>query len=249
MSRISSLSSPFLLGFDEIERVLDRVAKAADGYPPYNIERIARDAHNPERLRITLALAGFTRDQLDVTLEESQLVIRGRQQDDKSRQYLHRGIAARQFQRSFVLAEGMEVLSADLKNGLLSHRSRAPAAGARRQIDRHHGVGVSKPNRTPPRYWSRSQGSMPSEASRTAMTQIEISPEALAHLGDGEIAYVKTIRSEDVHTLFPQVPDIQPGLKLFALHAADGTPIMLTDSREAAIANAVSQQLETVSVH
>ena len=120
MSRISSLSSPFLLGFDEIERVLDRVAKAADGYPPYNIERIARDAHNPERLRITLALAGFTRDQLDVTLEESQLVIRGRQQDDKGRQYLHRGIAARQFQRSFVLAEGMEVLSADLKNGLLS---------------------------------------------------------------------------------------------------------------------------------
>jgi len=116
MSRISSLSSPFLLGFDEIERVLDRVAKGADGYPPYNIERIAHDAHNPERLRITLALAGFTRDQLDVTLEQSQLVIRGRQQDDKGRQYLHRGIAARQFQRSFVLAEGMEVLSADLKN-------------------------------------------------------------------------------------------------------------------------------------
>ncbi len=90
---------------------------------------------------------------------------------------------------------------------------------------------------------------MPSDASRTAMTQIEISPEALAHLGDGQIAYVKTIRSEDVHALFPQVPEIQPGLKLFALHAADGTPIMLTDSREAAIANAVSQQLETVSVH
>ena len=77
-------------------------------------------AARPERLRITLAVAGFTRDQLDVTLEENQLVIRGRQQDDKSRQYLHRGIAARQFQRSFVLAEGMEVLDADLKNGLLS---------------------------------------------------------------------------------------------------------------------------------
>jgi hypothetical protein len=90
---------------------------------------------------------------------------------------------------------------------------------------------------------------MPSELSRTAMTQIDISPEALAHLGDGQIAYVKTIRSEDVHALFPQVPEIQPGLKLFALHAADGTPIMLTDSREAAVANAVSQQLETVSVH
>jgi len=119
MSRVPSLSSPFLLGFDEIERVLDRVAKGADGYPPYNIERIARDAQNPERLRITLAVAGFTREQLEVTIEESQLVIRGRQQDDKPRQFLHRGIAARQFQRTFVLAEGMEVLGADLKNGLL----------------------------------------------------------------------------------------------------------------------------------
>ncbi len=120
MSRVPSLSSPFLLGFEEIERVLDRVAKGADGYPPYNIARLARDGKDPDRLRITLAVAGFTRDQLDVSIEESQLVIRGRQQDDKSRQYLHRGIAARQFQRTFVLAEGMEVLGADLKNGLLS---------------------------------------------------------------------------------------------------------------------------------
>ena len=120
MSRVPSLSSPFLLGFDEIERALDRVAKAADGYPPYNIERIPREDGYPERLRITLAVAGFTRDQLDVSIEESQLVIRGRQQDDKARQFLHRGIAARQFQRTFVLADGMEVLGADLKNGLLS---------------------------------------------------------------------------------------------------------------------------------
>ena len=120
MSRVSSLSSPFLLGFDEIERLLDRVGKAADGYPPYNIERLARDADFPERLRITLAVAGFTREQLDVSIEENQLVIRGRQQDDKARQYLHRGIAARQFQRTFVLADGMDVLGADLKNGLLS---------------------------------------------------------------------------------------------------------------------------------
>lgn len=120
MSRVPSLSSPFLLGFDEIERLLDRVTKGADGYPPYNIERLARDVQCPERLRITLAVAGFTRDQLDVCIEESQLVIRGRQPDDKSRQYLHRGIAARQFQRTFVLADGMEVLGADLKNGLLS---------------------------------------------------------------------------------------------------------------------------------
>jgi HSP20 family molecular chaperone IbpA len=120
MSRVPSLSSPFLLGFDEIERALDRVAKGADGYPPYNIERLARDQIGPERLRITLAVAGFARDQLDVTVEENQLVIRGKQQDDKTRQYLHRGIAARQFQRTFVLADGMEVLTADLKNGLLS---------------------------------------------------------------------------------------------------------------------------------
>jgi HSP20 family molecular chaperone IbpA len=120
MSRVPSLSSPFLLGFDEIERLLDRVSKAADGYPPYNIERIPRGEQNPECLRITLAVAGFTRDQLDVSVEESQLVIRGRQQDDKTRHYLHRGIAARQFQRTFVLAEGMEVLGADLRNGLLS---------------------------------------------------------------------------------------------------------------------------------
>jgi HSP20 family molecular chaperone IbpA len=94
MSRVPSLSSPFLLGFDEIERLLDRVTKGSDGYPPYNIERLARDAHNPERLRITLAVAGFTRDQLDVSIEENQLVIRGRQQDDKIRQYIHRGIAS-----------------------------------------------------------------------------------------------------------------------------------------------------------
>ena len=120
MTRVPSLSSPFLLGFDEIERVLDRVAKGSDGYPPYHIERIARSEGQPDRLRITLAVAGFTRDQLDVTIEESQLVIRGGQQDDKTRQYLHRGIAARQFQRTFVLADGMEVLGADLKNGLLS---------------------------------------------------------------------------------------------------------------------------------
>ena len=120
MSRVPSLSSPFLLGFDEIERVLDRVVKGADGYPPYNIERLARDHDQPERLRITVAVAGFTRDQLEVATEENQLLIRGRQQDDKTRQYIHRGIAARQFQRTFVLAEGMEVLGADLRNGLLS---------------------------------------------------------------------------------------------------------------------------------
>jgi len=119
MSRIPSLSSPFLLGFDEVERALDRVMKGSDGYPPYNVERVVQPGQ-AERLRITLAVAGFTREQLDVTVEEKELVIRGRQADEAERVYLHRGIAARQFQRTFVLADGMRVLGADLKNGLLS---------------------------------------------------------------------------------------------------------------------------------
>jgi HSP20 family molecular chaperone IbpA len=128
MSRSLPLSSPYLLGFDDIERALDKVAKAAsDGYPPYNIERLARTPDAPERLRITLAIAGFTRDQLDITLDDNQLVIRGRQCDDKDRQFLHRGIAARQFQRSFLLADGMEVLGAELSNGLLSIDLARPA--------------------------------------------------------------------------------------------------------------------------
>jgi HSP20 family molecular chaperone IbpA len=121
MSRPPMLNSPFLLGFDDIERALDRVTKAAnDGYPPYNIERICREGNLPERLRITLAVAGFTRDQMEILVEENQLMIRGRQVDDRERQFLHRGIAARQFQRSFLLADGMEVLGAELQNGLLS---------------------------------------------------------------------------------------------------------------------------------
>jgi HSP20 family molecular chaperone IbpA len=127
MTRLSLLSSPLLLGFEEMERLIDRVGKG-EGYPPYNIERIsAGGAGNgdalPEpvdRLRITLAVAGFRRDQLEITLEDNQLVIRGRQEDDKTRDYIHRGIAARQFNRSFVLAEGIEVKSADLSDGLLS---------------------------------------------------------------------------------------------------------------------------------
>jgi HSP20 family molecular chaperone IbpA len=121
MSRASPFSHPFLLGFDEIEQALDRVVKAAsDGYPPYNIERVARTETEPERLRITLAVAGFRQDELEVTLEENQLLIRGRQADDKTREYLHRGIAARQFQRAFLLAEGMEVAGAELAHGLLA---------------------------------------------------------------------------------------------------------------------------------
>lgn len=121
MTRITTLTSPFLLGFDEIERTLDRISKSAsDGYPPYNIERIPAADQAPESIRITLAVAGFTREQLDITLEDKQLVIRGRQTDERERIFLHRGIAARQFQRVFLLADGMEVGGADLENGLLS---------------------------------------------------------------------------------------------------------------------------------
>ena len=115
MSRVSLFNSPLLLGFDHFERALDRVSKvSADGYPPYNVEQIGDDA-----LRITLAVAGFSIDDLSVRIEDNQLVVRGKQTDDKERIYLHRGIAARQFQRSFVLAEGIEVAGAWLDNGLL----------------------------------------------------------------------------------------------------------------------------------
>ena len=121
MSRNPLLSSPLLLGFDEIERLIERIGKAGhDGYPPYNIERLGAATGGVETLRITLAVAGFTRAQLDVTVEDNQLSIRGKQEDDKSREFLHRGIAARQFSRTFVLADGLEVQSADLNNGLLS---------------------------------------------------------------------------------------------------------------------------------
>lgn len=109
-------NSPHLLGFDQIERVLDRVAKTAgDGYPPYNIEQIGDD-----QLRITLAVAGFERGDLDVTVEDSQLVISGEQRDEGERTFIHRGIAARKFRRAFVLADGIEIAGASLANGLLN---------------------------------------------------------------------------------------------------------------------------------
>jgi HSP20 family molecular chaperone IbpA len=116
MSRLTLFNSPLLLGFDQLERTLDQVTKAAaDGYPPYNVEQVGENA-----LRITLAVAGFSMDELNVQVEGNQLVIRGKQTDDKERVYLHRGIAARQFQRSFMLAEGIEVKGAWLDNGLLN---------------------------------------------------------------------------------------------------------------------------------
>ncbi|RCS24877.1 heat-shock protein Hsp20 [Phyllobacterium salinisoli] len=119
MTRMTPFSSPLLLGFDTMEKTLERIAKSGDGYPPYNIERL-RTKTGTERLRITLAVAGFSDNDLEVTTEDNQLVIRGRQTEEEEREYLHRGIAARQFQRVFVLADGMRVTAAELQNGLLS---------------------------------------------------------------------------------------------------------------------------------
>jgi HSP20 family molecular chaperone IbpA len=115
MSRVSMFNSPLLLGFDQLERTLDRLAKGAEGYPPYNIERIGENG-----LRIVLAVAGFTSDDLVIELVENQLSVRGKQTDDTDHVFLHRGIAARQFQRAFMLADGIEVTTARLDNGLLS---------------------------------------------------------------------------------------------------------------------------------
>jgi HSP20 family molecular chaperone IbpA len=120
MTRMTPFSSPLLLGFDAMEKTLERVAKSTDSYPPYNIERIRGEDGSVDRLRITLAVAGFCDADLEVSTEESQLIVRGRQTDDTEREYLHRGIAARQFQRTFVLADGMRVIAAELKNGLLA---------------------------------------------------------------------------------------------------------------------------------
>lgn len=127
MSRNAMFSSPLLLGFEPLERTLDRIAKSgADGYPPYNIEQMGED-----RLRITLAVAGFTEDDLQIQVEDNQLFVRGRQEEDPNRIFLHRGIAARQFQRSFVLADGIDVVDASLDNGLLSIDLRRPIPAQR----------------------------------------------------------------------------------------------------------------------
>lgn len=132
MTRLSLFNNPLLLGFDQFERTLDRIAKSsAEGYPPYNIEQV-----DENQLRITLAVAGFSADDLLVQIEDNQLVIRGKHTEEPERIYLHRGIAARQFQRSFVLAEGIEVVGAGLDNGLLSIDLKRPLAETRvRKVD------------------------------------------------------------------------------------------------------------------
>ena len=138
MARMSPLNSPLLLGFDEVERMLDQIAKSTnDGYPPYNIEQVGEN-----ELGITVAVAGFSREELSVTEDGNKLVIRGRQEDDPTRVFLHRGIAARQFQKSFVLADGIEVVGAELDNGLLSIRLQRPQPNT--QV-REIAIGASRP--------------------------------------------------------------------------------------------------------
>jgi HSP20 family molecular chaperone IbpA len=122
MSRTTLFTSPLLLGFDHFDRLLDRVGKSShEGYPPYNIEQVGE-----AQLRITLAVAGFERDELAITLEDNQLVIRGKQADQAEKVFLYRGIAARQFVRTFVLAEGLEIAGATLDKGLLHIEVRRP---------------------------------------------------------------------------------------------------------------------------
>lgn len=135
MSRISVFSAPFLLGFDSFEERIDRLARSAEGYPPYNIERSTAE-DGTERFLISIAVAGFAQSDLDVSVEDNQLMVRGRQADEPGRDFLHRGIAARQFQRSFLLADRMEVKDATLGHGMLVitlERPRAPKTA--RQID------------------------------------------------------------------------------------------------------------------
>jgi HSP20 family molecular chaperone IbpA len=127
MSRVSLFNNPLMLGFEDFERTLDRVSKMqTQGYPPYNIEQLSDN-----QLRITLAVAGFSDDELSIELEDNQLGIRGLQADDEDRVFLHRGIAARQFLRNFVLADGIEVNNAHLDNGLLHIELARPAPESR----------------------------------------------------------------------------------------------------------------------
>ncbi|HEY8576805.1 MAG TPA: Hsp20 family protein [Devosia sp.] len=136
MSRISVFSAPFLLGFDAFEERVDRLSKSADGYPPYNIERMV-DAEGTERFLISIAVAGFAASELDVVAEDNTIVVRGKQKDDPGKEFLHRGIAARQFQRSFLLADGMIVKDATLGHGMLVvavERPRTPKIARRIEI-------------------------------------------------------------------------------------------------------------------
>ena len=238
MSRVSMFSSPLLLGFDQLERTLERLAKNAEGYPPYNIERIGDNG-----LRITLAVAGFTSDDLAIELVENQLSVRGKQTDDTDRVYLHRGIAARQFQRAFMLADGIEVIGARLDNGLLSIDLVRPQAEPRirtiridsgtqarcGQDDRHH--------RAP--HWLALNAAKEVAMENNQTTTPVFTPladDAFLSLGTQQIAYIKSV-------------DLPDGAHAVAIFSADGQPMAAAAAVEIAQALIRQHELEPALVH
>jgi HSP20 family molecular chaperone IbpA len=183
MTRLSVFNSPLLLGFDHLERMLDRVGKSsAEGYPPYNIEQTGENG-----LRITLAVAGFREDDLAVQVEDNQLLIRGKQAVDDSRIYLHRGIAARQFQRSFILAEGLEVTSARLEHGLLHIDLVRPAPESRVRTVKISSAGaVGRANGTAGAPGAMSSGAMPVQVTGKSASNPGVKAPGVRGSGDEE---------------------------------------------------------------
>jgi hypothetical protein len=249
MVRVTALASPLLLGFDDLERALDKVAKTGtDGYPRYNIERTAADAGEPEKLRLALAVAGFSKDQIEVTVEENQLTIFGRQREGRSGNFCiaHRrpAVPAR-----FSPAGRDAGQERQTRARTAIRQSRSAAARAHGAKDKNIGPALNDALCGGPKRPQERNKAMRPESNKTAVTAPGLTPQEFAHLGDGSLAYVKAIASEDVAHIFPQAPPMRPGLTLFALLGADGSPIMLTDSKDAAIANAWENELETVSLH
>lgn len=139
----SLFSSPFFLGFDHLERMFESVVKASDSYPPYNIEVIGENG-----FIISLAVAGFDSDNLSVEIEDNKLTIKGKQANDENKVFIHRGIATRQFQKYFILAEGVTVVSADLNNGLLNINLMKPKSSSRAKKIEINDLSNKKPNKS-----------------------------------------------------------------------------------------------------
>ena len=220
MTKLSLGAHPFLLGFDQLERLVERTAKSGnEGYPPYNIEQIGETAY-----RITLAVAGFAEDELSITLEDRQLVIRGRQIDDSAeRVFLHRGIAARQFQRSFVLADGVEVAGAVLQNGLLHIALQRSVPDS---VVRKIAITVATPD--------AGKGDMTNEHNAT-------------QLNAGRIVYIRPIAVADLPDDLRQKAN---GLvTLYAIGSETGERLALVRDRDLAFVVARQNDLTPVSVH
>ena len=216
MTKLTLGSHPFLLGFDQLERLVERTAKSGnDGYPPYNIEQRGENAY-----RITLAVAGFAETDLSITVEARQLVVRGKQAEDGSdRVFLHRGIAARQFQRSFVLADGVEVAGASMEHGLVAHRSAARGARQHRANDQDHDR----------------RGYVMNE--RNSAAEVSGRP----------IVYIREIAVADLPPEVRE--QAQGREKLYAIGSEDGQQLALVDDRKLAFVVARQHDMEPVSVH